>query len=162
MLKKTAWAVLGLFLLAQLVQPDVKNPAVDPAADLEQVFNPPGEVMTGLKTACYDCHSNQTRYPWYSRLSPVSWWISQHVKEGREHLNFSEIGRLSPADCAEALGEAAETIQEGEMPLSSYTWLVMHPEANLTDNQRNTLVAWLTANSGGIKEGKNEKEYNED
>ena len=128
-----------------------KNPAVDPAVDFKNVAKPPAEVLNLLKIACYDCHSNETRYPWYSKVSPVSWWLANHIQEGREHLNFSEFGRLSVGDQAEALGEAAEAIQEGEMPMSSYTWMGMHPEANLNSTQRSLLLNWLNANGGEAK-----------
>lgn len=159
MSKKIFRALLGLLLLAQLIRPDLKNPAIDPAADLAQALNPPADVLRSLKNACYDCHSNQTTYPWYSQIAPVSWWVSQHVQEGREHLNFSEIGKLSPGDRAEALQEAAESLQEGEMPLSSYTWLGMHPKANLTTAQRDALLVWLNANG---EKGASGKENDED
>lgn len=138
----------GLFLLAQFIRPNQKNPAVDAAVDFQNVANPPAEVMTILKNACYDCHSFETKYPWYARIAPVSWWLADHVQEGREHLNFSTFGQLAAGDRAETLGEAAEEVQEGEMPLSSYTWLGLHPEANLSDAQRNTLVQWFNANGG--------------
>ena len=152
MLKKIAWVLLVLFLIAQVIRPDQKNPAVVPAYDFKNVANPPTEVLDLLRAAYYDCHSIETRYPWYSQISPVSWWLANHVQEGREHLNFSEYGKLSVGDQAEVLGEAAEAVQEGEMPMASYTWIGMHPEAKLSSAQRNALITWLDAN-GGEKQG---------
>ncbi len=148
MLKKVAWISAGLLLLIQFVRPDFSPRTVDPGIDLQQAANPPAEVLTILRNACYDCHSDETKYPWYSQVAPVSWWLANHVQEGREHLNFSKFGLLSAEERAEAMHESAETVQEGEMPLASYTWFGLHPEANLTAAQRNTLIAWFNANGG--------------
>ncbi len=146
-MKKIFWlAIPAALLVIQFFQPDMSNPPVDPAQDIQQVANPPAEVQAILKTACYDCHSNESAYPWYSRISPVSWWVADHINEGREALNFSTFGTLSPGDRAEVLEEAAEKVNEGEMPLNSYTW--MHPEARLTAAQRDLLTGWLNANGG--------------
>jgi len=146
-MKKLFWLAIPAALLAiQFIQPDTSNPPVDPAQDFQQAANPPAEVQSILKEACYDCHSNETRYPWYSRVAPVSWWIADHVGEGREKLNFSTFGALSPKDRSEALDEAAEKVDQGEMPLASYTWL--HPAARLTTAQRNLVSGWLNANGG--------------
>lgn len=163
MYKKILWVLAGLLLLAQFVRPDQKNPAVDAAVDFQNIANPPAEVMTILKNACYDCHSFETKYPWYAQVAPVSWWLANHINEGREHLNFSTFGQLAAGDRAEALGEAGETVQEGEMPLSSYTWFGLHPEAKLSAAQQNTLVQWFNANGGkgaevSGKEGEGERE----
>lgn len=158
MLKKILGVVAGVFLLAQFVRPNQKNPAVDAAVDFQNVANPPAEVLSVLKNACYDCHSFETKYPWYAHVSPVSWWLANHINEGREHLNFSTFGQLPPGDRAEALGEAAEAVQEGEMPLPSYTWFGLHPEANLSAAQRDLLVQWFNANGGeGNEAGGGEK-----
>ena len=148
MYKKMIWVLVSLIVLAQFIRPSHKNPAIDATVDFQNVSNPPAEVLTILKNACYDCHSFETKYPWYTQISPVSWWLANHINEGREHLNFSTFGQLASGDRAKALGEAAETVQEGEMPLSSYTWFGLHPEANLSAAQRNTLIQWLNANGG--------------
>ncbi len=148
MFKKIAWVVVSLFLLIQFIRPDQKNPVVNATIDFQNVANSPAEVLLILRNACYDCHSFETKYPWYTQIAPVSWWLANHIREGREHLNFSEFGKLPPGDRAETLGEAAEAVQEGEMPLPSYTWLGLHPEANLTAAQQRLLVEWLNANGG--------------
>ena len=157
--KKIAFAIVGLLLAIQLIRPSFKNPPVDPAQDFQQVTQAPAEVVSILKKACYDCHSNETKYPWYSQVAPASWFLASHINEGREKLNFSTYGTLSTEDRNEALDEAMESIQEGEMPLPSYTWFGLHPEANLTAAERNTLLGWLTANGGeGGSEAKEEEE----
>jgi hypothetical protein len=97
--------------------------------------------------ACYDCHSNETAWPWYSHLAPFSWSVQDHVDEGREHMNFSEWNHPS-----EHAHEAAEEVEEGEMPLSSYTW--MHPTARLDEAEREALIEGLKA-TFGEEEAKN-------
>lgn len=137
---------IGLLAALQLIRPDRSVPVANAAIDLQTVAQPPAEVLSVLKAACYDCHSNETAYPWYSQVAPLSWYLQNHVNEGREKLNFSTIGLLAAEDRAEIFGEAAEAVQEAEMPLNDYTWL--HPEARLSADQRNTLVAWLNSQSG--------------
>ena len=151
-MKNIYWlAPLGVLLAIQLIQPDQTNPPVNPALEARQVLQVPAEVQNTLKEACYDCHSNETQYPWYSQVAPVSWWLNAHIKEGREHLNFSTIGALSANDRAEVIGEAAEAVQEAEMPLKSYTWT--HLAARLSAEQRSALANWLNANGGDAFEG---------
>jgi Haem-binding domain len=147
MKKKILWIALGLFLAIQLIRPGMTNPPVTAAQDIQNVVNPPAEVMTMLRKTCYDCHSNETKWPWYSQIAPVSWWTANHVAEGREKLNFSTFGQLSVQDRSEALGEAAEAITEGEMPMSSYLWI--HTEARLSPTEKQTLLTWLNANGEG-------------
>jgi len=150
-MKKMYWLVpLGAFVAIQFIRPDLSNPPVDPALDIQQVLQAPTEVHAILQGACYDCHSNETKYPWYSQVAPVSWWLADHIQEGREHLNFSTIGSLPAKERAEVLGEAAEEVQEGEMPLNSYTWT--HPAARLNATQRDLVLTWLNAN--GENEGR--------
>ncbi|MBK9336887.1 MAG: heme-binding domain-containing protein [Lewinellaceae bacterium] len=146
MRKKILLALLGLALAIQLIRPDTSVPAVDPAQDFIQVLQPPAEIATILKTACYDCHSYTTRYPWYNQIAPVSWWLANHIREGREHLNFSTFAALPPGDRAEVLEEAIEEIKKGKMPLDSYTWT--HTDARLSAEQKNVLVAWLNTAGG--------------
>jgi hypothetical protein len=141
MKKKILFILLGLVLAIQLIRPDTSTPAVDPAQDFMQVLQPPTEVATILKTACYDCHSYETRYPWYNQIVPVSWWLANHVREGREHLNFNTFAAISSGDQAEVLEETIEEIKKGKMPLDSYTWT--HADARLSAEQKNVLVAWL-------------------
>lgn len=141
MIRKLLWALAALLVPAQFFRIDKTVPAVEPAMDFSRVAQPPAEVMHLLKTSCYDCHSYETRYPWYAEVAPVSWWLKNHVNEGREHLNFSEFGNLSDRDKLEAFEECAEALRAGEMPLGSYTWL--HGEARLSAAQREQLATWF-------------------
>ncbi len=126
---------LGLVLVAQLVPygRDHTNPPVL----AEPAWNTPATRALAAR-ACFDCHSNETRWPWYSNVAPMSWLVQNHVDEGREVLNFSEWNRGdSEAD------EAADAVRKGEMPPRSY--VLMHPDARLTDDERALLVRGLEA-----------------
>ncbi|MCB0126541.1 MAG: heme-binding domain-containing protein, partial [Caldilineaceae bacterium] len=109
----------------------------NPAVTREVQWNSP-ETRAIAQRACYDCHSNETVWPWYSYVAPVSLRVADHVAEGREHLNFSEWDRAN-----EGLEEILETINKGEMPLSDY--LLMHPEAKLTAEEQRALTEGLQA-----------------
>ncbi|MCC7466398.1 MAG: heme-binding domain-containing protein [Saprospiraceae bacterium] len=159
MLKKILGALLIALLLIQFIRPAQDNPPTDQAQSFEQVASPPAEITSILKSACYDCHSNETVYPWYSKIAPVSWWLANHINEGREHLNFSVYGQVSAEDKGKVMEEIAEVIQKNEMPLASYTWL--HPEAKLSDAQKNTLVQWANSQGVGQHNGGEENEHEE-
>ena len=103
----------------------------------------PAEVMEILRTSCYDCHSNESEWPWYSNIAPVSWLVVNDVNEGREHMNFSGWQSYSEEDKAEDIEEVWEEIEEGEMPLWFY--LPLHPEARLSDDQKETIRKWVEA-----------------
>jgi hypothetical protein len=98
------------------------------------------EVKLILKDACYDCHSNETKWPWYSKVAPISFFVSNHVVEGREHLNFSTWGDMYTPKQNEYKKEIWEEIEKGEMPLTNYTWL--HPKSKLTIEQRQVIKKW--------------------
>ena len=140
-LKRILPVLAGIFVLMQVVRIDKFNPPVDPGIDFTTIAQAPAEIRALIKDACYDCHSHQTQYPWYSNVAPVSWWIKNHVNEGLEHFNFNTLGALDSEELDEALNSAAEAVEEHEMPLSSYTWV--HPKARLSDDQRLLLAAWL-------------------
>ncbi len=120
-----------LFLIAgQLIRPDRTNPQVNPTATFEVVASPAPAMASILKRACYDCHSDNTVWPWYSRIAPVSWLVADDVKEGRSHLNFSEWGLLSAEGSQKKLEAVCREVKNGEMPLWQYR--LMHPEARLS------------------------------
>lgn len=134
---------IALLLLIQLFRIDKSTSPVDPQKDFVSINPPNDEVRALLKTACYDCHSNQPSYPWYTNIAPVSWWIKHHIDEGQHELNFSEWGSYSEKRKHHKLEECIEMIEEGEMPMASYTW--MHKEAKLTDAQKLKLVEFFRA-----------------
>ena len=130
--------MLGLLVAAQLVPIRPTNPP-EPSP-----LKTSTEVETILQKACYDCHSNKTKWPWYSRVAPLSWWVIDHVEEGRDELNFSAWDSMSPKKRSKKLGELVEEVEEGEMPLPSYT--LMHSEAKLTPQEIKILADWAKAN----------------
>lgn len=101
---------------------------------------PSDAVAATLKTACYDCHSNQTEYPWYSNLAPASFFLADHVKDGKRHLNFSEWEAYSAKRKDHELDELIEEVEDGEMPLESYT--LIHTKAKLNSSQTEALINW--------------------
>jgi hypothetical protein len=140
-LKKITISLFIVFAVIQFFRIDKTNPQSDKALDFIAVTNPNAEISTILKTACYDCHSHESQYPWYSNVAPVSWLVKDHIQEGREELNFSLWKNYSGKKRDKKLEECAELIKEGEMPLWSYT--MMHSDAKLTATQRTILANWF-------------------
>ena len=134
---KVLLGVGGVLVLIQLVRPAQTNP---PVTGLVQA---PPEVMTLLKRSCWDCHSNESVWPWYAQVAPVSRLVARDVNGGRKHLNFSEWQGYEEGRKLKKLEEIAEEGEEGEMPMAIY--LPLHPEAKLTAAERTTLVEWAKA-----------------
>lgn len=129
---------LGLaFLGLQLLPVERSNPAVE--SDLVA----PSAVKSLLRAACYDCHSHETRWPWYSYVNPLSWWVVDHVREARGDLNFSRWPSFSFEEQQLALQDIASQISRNKMPLKSYRW--MHARGRLTDAERALLIEWAEA-----------------
>ena len=146
--RKLAWLFVALvtgFALLQLTNPPRTNPAV--VGDLMARNAPPPQVAAMLHAACYDCHSSETRWPWYSRVAPMSWLIASDVKEGREHLNLSDWPN-DPERAVKRLENMRAEISSGEMPLKKYTKI--HADARLTESQRKGLTDWLDAEAGRL------------
>lgn len=101
------------------------------------------QVSAIVDRACRDCHSNQTEWPWYTNVAPVSWWITDHVNEGRKNMNISEWGKLASDRQDKKLRQICDQVEDGAMPLSSY--LPMHPKAKLSDLDKKTLCDWTRA-----------------
>jgi Haem-binding domain len=139
-LKWIAIALVVVFLGMQLVRPARTNPAVDPSQTIEAHTQMTPDVASVLDRSCRDCHTNKTVWPWYTNIAPVSWWLTNHVNEGRGDLNMSEWGRL-PRDRQERkLRQMCDEITDGMMPLSSY--LPMHPTARLSEQDKKLLCDW--------------------
>ena len=159
-LKSIAWGLVAVLLFIQLFQIDKTNPEPDPAADFLNLEQAPAEVALIMKNACYDCHSFETRYPWYTSVQPVAWWVKGHITEGREQLNFSKWGAYSAKRKDHKLEEMVEMVEEGEMPLKSYTWA--HPDARLTSEQRSALIAWFKQTRDKLGYSANENGQSQD
>ncbi len=134
--------LLAFLIIIQFFQIDKKNPQINQEIDFITLMQPPSEISSLIKSGCYDCHSNETVYPWYTKIAPFSWVIKSHVTEGREHLNFSEWGNYQPGRRGHMLDECKEMVENREMPLKSYTFL--HSSARFSDENRETLKTWLT------------------
>ncbi|MCB1104039.1 MAG: heme-binding domain-containing protein [Opitutaceae bacterium] len=137
--------ILGIFIAAaviiQFFRPEKNLSAAAPDRNDLLLMHPTApEVGDALKRACYDCHSDHTRYPWYAEIQPVAWWLDSHVREGKEHLNFSQFGRYSTKRQLHKLDELIGEVEDGKMPLASYKFV--HAEARLTDAEVDMLVAW--------------------
>ncbi len=119
----------------------------------------PAEVDALLRRACYDCHSHETKWPWYSYVAPISWRVAQHVRMGRGDLNFSDWPEFNLDEQQELLEEIREELSEGNMPLRDYLWL--HPEAKLTEEEKATILAWARVGSGSEPGDDDEEEDHE-
>lgn len=142
--RKILLPALGVIAIAQLIQPSRKVPAPDPAKDFLQMTNAPPAIAKNVIGACYDCHSDRTDYPWYAYITPVNFWLQDHIDEGREVLNFSRWDQYAGS---EAAGENGEEMAEGEMPPRAYEF--MHGHAQLTFAERDALIAWFGGPQGG-------------
>jgi len=141
MVKRILYGLLILVVIIQFIRPSA-NQATGPFAnDITATFPMSNEVASSLKKACYDCHSQQTTYPWYSMIQPAGWWLQHHVDEGKEHLNFHEFGTYTKKKQDHKLEEIGEAVSEGWMPLDSYSW--MHSEANLTAQEKQAILKWV-------------------
>ncbi|MDX2285060.1 MAG: heme-binding domain-containing protein [Bacteroidia bacterium] len=140
---------LGVILVAiQFIRPE-RNLSASHSAHLRTSFPVPDSVEALLQVACYDCHSNETRYPWYSNIQPVAWWLADHVEEGKQHLNFSEFTSRKLAVQHHKFEEIVEQVKEGEMPLQSYT--ITHGDARLSPQQQALLTSWAQAQMDAMK-----------
>ena len=142
-LKRILLALVILFIAIQFIPVERSNPAESAPLDV------PSAIAPILKSSCFDCHSNQTVWPWYSKVAPVSWVIADHVEDGRRHLNFSTWYEYSPKKQLKKLDELAEEVEEGKMPMEQYLYL--HSEAKLSAEQKEKLVNWAHAAMDSVK-----------
>ncbi|MCK6608039.1 MAG: cytochrome C [Flavobacteria bacterium RIFCSPLOWO2_12_FULL_31_7] len=141
-IKKILFIGLIIFLLIQLYQP-ARNISFeqDITGNFTKVYNVPKNVEIILRTSCYDCHSNNTYYPWYSYIQPARFFMERHIKEGKEELNFNEFGNYSKRRQNSKLKAISKEIESNEMPLSSYT--LIHKNAILTASQKKKVLDWI-------------------
>jgi hypothetical protein len=140
--------VLVAFVVLQCTGPERTNPAIDDARRLEATVSVPGEVQNMLRRACYDCHSDETRWPWYSSVAPISWLVVGDVREARAELNFSRWSEYHRYDRADLLDKACELAKKGEMPLPAYVRL--HPEARLSPADLEAFCAWTATEAARL------------
>ncbi|XOV91459.1 MAG: heme-binding domain-containing protein [Bacteroidota bacterium] len=139
-LKYILIALLVIFGSMQLIGPEKPITSSDNQGDLLVASEISSEISGILRTACYDCHSMETNYPWYGSIAPVSWILYGHINHGREELNFSTWTSMDKRSKLRALKDIQEVIEESEMPLSSY--VSMHGDAHLTEDQKTAIITW--------------------
>lgn len=149
-MKKLALALLAILVLMQLLRP-AKNRSGDNTHHISTKYSIPDNVEVLLSNACYDCHSNHTEYPWYAEIQPSAWWLAGHVNDGKRHLNFSEFTNRKVYFQYHKFEEIIELVKDKEMPLPSYTWLGLHPEARLTDKERDEIITWANVHLDNMR-----------
>ena len=140
-MKKILIILLMVFIIIQFFPIDKTNPITNEGMDFLKIKNTPEPIAKLIRNSCYDCHSNETKYPFYSNIQPVAWLLKNHIDEGRKELNFSTFATYEPKRQAHKLEEAAEYVEQKNMPLESYT--LGHSDAKLSDEQRKQLVDYF-------------------
>lgn len=140
-LTRAILVLIAIFALIQLYSPERTNPPSDPSNSLFAMVPVPQEVRTVLERSCFDCHSNETRWPWYSALAPARWIVVADVKEGREHLNFSEFGQYKAMRALSKADMICEQVLNESMPLPNY--LTLHPGARVSPAERDLICNWV-------------------
>lgn len=148
-LKRTFQILLLAFIVIQFFRPTKNKAEGISNNDITKIYAVPEDVQSILKTSCYDCHSNNTVYPWYAQVQPVAWWLNDHIQEGKKELNFSEFATYRLRRQYKKLEEINDQVKKGEMPLDSYLWI--HKNASLSDGQKLTLANWVTATMDTLK-----------
>ncbi|MBM1107568.1 heme-binding domain-containing protein [Aurantibacter crassamenti] len=140
LLKKLFLGLLLVLVIMQFFRPEKNSAQGDHLKVFIEETNPSVDIKLILEQSCYDCHSNNTQYPWYNDVAPISFWLAHHIKDGKKDLNFSEWDSYDAKKKDHKLEEVVEMVTDGEMPLNEYTWT--HSSARLTEKQRNDLVVW--------------------
>lgn len=137
--KRILLILLIAFVAIQFVRP-AKNVSSDKSKNVSTLYAVPANVDAILTKACNNCHTNNTIYPWFASVQPVTWWLDDHIKEGKKHLNFDEYSTYNLRKQYHKMEEVIEQVKEKEMPLNSYTWV--HGDAKLTNEERVALTTW--------------------
>ena len=143
MFKKILLVLLVIFLVIQVFHPKRNKSKQDQPYAIAKKFPVPDDVKAIMARACYDCHTNNTRYPWYCYVQPVDWWTDNHVKKGKKGINFDEYTNKSLRYQYHKMEEVEEQVKEGKMPLNSYLWI--HKDAKLTPEEKNKIIAWTNS-----------------
>lgn len=147
--RKILLVILSIFIVIQFFRPADNNSETKPTNDISASVTVPVDVNTILKASCNDCHSNKTNNMWYQNIQPIGWWLNHHIEEGKDELNFSEFNTYSLKRKAHKFEEIAEMVEDNEMPLNSYLWV--HSEAKLSDQQKKLLMNWAKTNHDSLK-----------
>ncbi len=150
--KKVLIALLIVFVGIQFIPTKRNHSNKILPTDITLIYNVPQNVQSIFETSCYNCHSNNTVYPWYNKVQPVSWLLESHIEEGKSELNFSEFGSYSMRKRKSKLKAMANQIKDGDMPLFSYT--LMHRNAKITKNKKTVLLNWINKEIDAVKPNK--------
>lgn len=149
MLKRIFIALLIIFIIIQFFRPEKNIASAASPNDISNVHALPDSVHEILKVACYDCHSNNTRYPWYNNIQPVAWWLRSHITDGKKGLNFSEFASYNAQKQYKKFTQIIKEVKSGGMPLSSYT--LIHRDAVLSDHQKGLITGWASIIADSLK-----------
>ena len=160
--RKILLIVIIILVVIQFIRP-ARNISTTPSPhDISTEYTVPDSVKNIMAVACNDCHTNNTRYPWYANIQPVGWWLQNHVNEGKRHLNYSEFTSLEKKKQYKKMDETAHEVKEGDMPLNSYLWI--HHDAELTQAEKDMIVNWaqqlsdkIVTDNHLVREKENEK-----
>lgn len=150
--KKAGVGLLIVLVLLQFIPGSINKSDKITPTDIVSNYRVPDQVQSVLKRSCYDCHSNNTFYPWYAHVQPFRLLLDQHVMDGKEELNFSEYGSYSKKRQSNKLRSIGESLEKGTMPLKSYR--IMHADARLTEAEKAVVLKWVEDTRSLIKEGK--------
>lgn len=140
---KVFLTLIILFIVIQFFHPLKNSSTAQSPHDISVAYAEPENVRTILNKACNDCHSNNTRYPWYNNVQPVAWWLASHIEDGKRSLNFNEFSTYRTARQYHRMQDIIDEVKEGDMPLGSYT--LIHTDARLTPAEKTTLIDWATS-----------------
>jgi len=140
MKRKILIALVIILMLIQFIRPTRNNGMAATPQDITHYVQVPDTVMHSLQRSCYDCHSNHTVYPWYTEINPIGLWLNNHIEEGKEEINFSDLSKYDKHKLDDKLKDVAEDVESGEMPLSSYT--LIHTNAKLNKDDIKTIKDW--------------------
>jgi hypothetical protein len=143
MIRKILIVCLIILLAMQFIRPARNNGVAEGSNDITRLVRVPDTIQHILKTSCYDCHSNHTVYPWYTNINPVGLWLRDHINDGKRAINFSDLSGFNKKKLDHRMKDIAETVEKGEMPLSSYTFI--HRYAVLDSSQVKMIKSWTEA-----------------
>jgi hypothetical protein len=147
-LQIAAILLVAAFIVIQFIRPDQTNPPVVAAESIESSIAIPENVSSILARSCADCHTNTTKYPWYSQIAPASWFLANHIRDGRKELNLSVWNTYTDKKKSHKLEELCEQVEQGAMPLPSYLWI--HHDAALKEGEARILCDWANAERAKI------------
>lgn len=150
--KKVLIALLIVFVGIQFIPTKRNHSNKILPTDITLIYNVPQNVQSIFETSCYNCHSNNTTYPWYNKVQPIAWLLQFHIEEGKKEINFSEFGSYSKRKQKSKLKAMANQIKDGDMPLFSYT--LMHRNARITKNKKIVLLNWINKEIDAVKPNK--------